>query len=323
MAVVGRLLVGLGVATVYVSTLKIMAEWFHPREFVQMAGILVAMGGLGSLSAATPLVWLNTSIGWRGSFFAVGAVTLILAALVWLVVRDRPENMGWTSPAGEQRARQTSPRLFQGVGAVLMFPHFWPLALWMLLICGIYFSFAGLWGGPYLMHVHKLSQAQAGRILALLSMGTVLGGPVLCAIAQRVVRRRKPVLIGANVLVVGATAMLAFRTASVPVWGLYAIYLIIGVFAGTAGVLAVTINKENYPVRMAGTATGLMNLFPFAGGGIMQPLLGYLLERNGTVDGAFTTAGYSQAFLVFFAAAAFSLPLALLFREQRLGGKAS
>jgi MFS family permease len=62
---------------------------------------------------------------------------------------------------------------------------------------------------------------------------------------------------------------------------------------------------------------------PTAGGGIMQPLLGYLLERNGTVDGAFTTAGYSQAFLVFFAAAAFSLPLALLFREQRLGGNAS
>lgn len=54
-AIFGRLLVGLGVSTLFVCTLKILAEWFSIREFVTMTGILMAMGGVGSLSAATPL----------------------------------------------------------------------------------------------------------------------------------------------------------------------------------------------------------------------------------------------------------------------------
>jgi MFS family permease len=75
-AIVGRTLVGLGVAMLFVPTLKILAEWFHVREFAVMTGILMALGGVGSLIAATPLAWLSARIGWRFSFVAVGFVTV-------------------------------------------------------------------------------------------------------------------------------------------------------------------------------------------------------------------------------------------------------
>ena len=58
MAIAGRLLVGVGVAMLFVPTMKILSEWFTPVEFAPMTGILMAMGGVGSLSAATPLVLL-------------------------------------------------------------------------------------------------------------------------------------------------------------------------------------------------------------------------------------------------------------------------
>jgi len=64
-AILGRTLVGLGVAMLFVPTMKILAEWFHAREFAIMTGILMAVGGLGSLVSATPLVWLSSLIGWR------------------------------------------------------------------------------------------------------------------------------------------------------------------------------------------------------------------------------------------------------------------
>ena len=51
---------------------------------------------------------------------------------------------------------------------------------------------------------------------------------------------------------------------------------------------------------MAGTATGIVNLFPFAGGAVFQPVLGYVLEHYGRVNGNFTLAGYHTAFLVLF-----------------------
>ena len=49
--------------------MKILAEWFHVREFAVMTGILMAIGGMGSLIAATPLAWLSAGIGWRFSLW--------------------------------------------------------------------------------------------------------------------------------------------------------------------------------------------------------------------------------------------------------------
>ncbi len=53
-AILGRTLVGIGVAMLFVPTMKVLAEWFRVREFAMMTGILMAMGGIGSLTAATP-----------------------------------------------------------------------------------------------------------------------------------------------------------------------------------------------------------------------------------------------------------------------------
>ena len=78
-AIVGRTLVGLGVSMLFVPTMKVLAEWFRVREFATMTGILMAMGGIGSLTAATPLAVLSTWMGWRLSFVFVGGITLVLA----------------------------------------------------------------------------------------------------------------------------------------------------------------------------------------------------------------------------------------------------
>ncbi|MFC1816897.1 MFS transporter [Thermodesulfobacteriota bacterium] len=94
-AIIGRTLVGLGVAMLFVPTMKVLAEWFRVREFATMTGILVAMGGLGSLTAATPLALLSAAIGWRRSFVVVAFFTFLMVILVWIFVRDRPADFGW------------------------------------------------------------------------------------------------------------------------------------------------------------------------------------------------------------------------------------
>ena len=67
---------------------------------------------------------------------------------------------------------------------------------------------------------------------------------------------------------------------------------------------------------MAGTATGLVNLFPFAGGAVFQPLLGYVLEKGGRgVEGAFTLGAYRQAFLMLFACGVIAFLASLFTRE--------
>ena len=299
-AVVGRTLVGLGVSMLFVPTMKILAEWFRVREFATMTAILMAMGGLGVLTAATPLALLSTWIGWRLSFVVVGFFTLVMAILVWLFVRDRPSEFGWPSPSEPTGPSPPSIGLLEGMKRVLTHPPFWPLAIWFFFDCAVFFSFGGLWGGPYLMQVYGLTKAKAGHVLSMLAIGMIVGSPLVGLLSNRIFKGRKPVLVLSSFIVLCLTALLAFYTDGLSIPVLYLICLGLGIFSSAIVVVGFTTTKELFPVQIAGTSTGLVNLFPFAGGAFFQPILGYLLERQGRIGTAFTLDGYQQAFFALF-----------------------
>ena len=282
-----------------------------------MTGILMAMGGLGSLTAAAPLALLSTWIGWRLSFVVVGIFTLLLAILVWLFVRDRPADLGWPSPAEPAGPNLPSIGLLEGMKKVLTYPRFWPIAIWFFFDCAVFFSFGGLWGGPYLMQIYGLTKAQAGQILSMIAIGMIVGSPLVSFLSNRIFRGRKPVLVVASFIVLCLTAVLAFHTERLSLPVLYLICLGLGIFSSAVVVVGFTTTKELFPVQIAGTSTGLVNLFPFAGGAVFQPLLGYLLERNGRVEEAFPLAGYQQAFFALFLCGVVAF-LACLFLEETL-----
>ena len=314
-AIVGRTLVGLGVSMLFVPTMKVLAEWFRVREFATMTGILMAMGGIGSLTAATPLAVLSTWMGWRLSFVFVGVITLVLAILVWIVVRDRPEDMDWPSPAQRKASHEPSSGLLQGMKQVLTYPRFWPVAIWFFFDCAVFFSFGGLWGGPYLMHIYGITKAEAGHILSMLAIGMIVGSPALSFVSNRIIKGRKPVLVLSSAVLVCLTALLAFYTDKLSIGALYLICLGLGIFSSAVVVIGFTTTKELFPVQIAGTSTGLVNLFPFAGGAIAQPILGYVLERHGRVAGAFTLEGYEQAFLLLFCSGIIAFLASLCVKE--------
>jgi len=319
-AIVGRTLVGLGVSMLFVPTMKVLAEWFRAREFATMTGILMAVGGLGSLSAAGPLAFLSTWMGWRFSFIMVGWITLLLAGLVWLLVRDRPADKGWPSPTDRVGPAPVPVGLLDGMKKVLAYPWFWPVAVWFFFDCAVFFSFGGLWGGPYLMHVHGLTKGEAGKILSMLAVGMIVGSPTVSYLSNRIFRGRKPVLVLSSSALVLMTGLLAFRTAELTIPALYAICLGLGIFSSAIVVIGFTTAKELFPIQIAGTSTGLVNLFPFAGGAVAQPVLGYVLEKHGRAGDAFTVAGYEQAFLLLFFCGVVALLASICLKETLVKG---
>jgi sugar phosphate permease len=300
-AIVGRTLVGLGVAMLFAPTLKVLAEWFRVKEFAMMTGILMAMGGIGSYSAATPLAYISNWIGWRHSFVLVGIFTLGLGALVWAFVRDRPADMGWPSLSDAPRSAGESDGLMQGVKMVITHPRFWVLACWFFFSYAIFFSVIGLWGGPFLIQIYDLSKTKAGHILSMSAIGMIVGSPLLSYLSNNIFKARKPILIIASIVNLIITGSLFFFTQDIPISILYLICLGIGIFLGAVTTIGFTTNKELFPVAIAGTATGLVNIFPFLGGAIFQIVLGAVLDSQGiTPSGGFTPQGFSYAFLVLF-----------------------
>src|SRR5574343_2064761 len=98
LALAGRTLVGLGVSVTFIAMLKLIAVWFEESRFATLVGVCMLIGNMGSVLAGAPLAALAQATGWRGVFIGVGALSLVLAALCWFIVRDRPKSA--YGPAG-------------------------------------------------------------------------------------------------------------------------------------------------------------------------------------------------------------------------------
>ncbi len=91
--IAGRLLIGVGVAVVYIPTMKILASWYRKNEFASLSGILLAVGNIGALCAAGPLALMSEALGWQQVFLILGMISLALAVAAFVITRDRPSDI--------------------------------------------------------------------------------------------------------------------------------------------------------------------------------------------------------------------------------------
>ena len=315
-AILARILVGLGVAMLFVPTMKVMTQWFKNEEFARMTGILMAVGGLGAYTASRPLAWLSDMMGWRGSFVVIGVITIVVAVAIWFLVRNTPQEMGLprVNKPAEGNLGQTIG-LAQGIKIVLTSMPFWFLAAWFFFSFCIFFSFGGLWGGPYLMHVYGLSKAEAGNILGMLALAMILGSPFISWLSDKVFRSRKKVIVLASVITLCLTIPLAFFPDAMNKPALYLLCFLLGMFNSAVVVVAFTSAKELFPVEIAGTSVGLANLFPFLGGAVAPPILGAILEAQVKTATGSSAEAYSKAFLLYFIFALLALGTACFITE--------
>ncbi|TKJ40544.1 MFS transporter [Candidatus Aerophobetes bacterium Ae_b3b] len=322
-AILGRIMVGLGVSVLFIPTLKILANWFEVEKFAIVTGILMAIGGLGWLFAATPLALLTLWLGWRVTFIIIGLVSLVLALLTYLIVRDHPAELGvsgilkaegtTSSSSGEQKLP-----LLQGVKMVLSEKKFWPLAVWFFCTGGILFGFGGLWAGPYLMQVYNLSKAQTGNILMMIAVGMIVGSPMLGLLSEKVFHGRKLVLLISSSTLTGIWVLFVLLVDGLSVFFLYGLFFLLGIFASGIVVIGFAAAKELFPAQIAGTSTGMVNLFPFAGGALFQPVIGLVLDYSGKLDNIYSIEAYRISFVGFLLAAILALISVLFMRETPL-----
>ena len=304
-AVAARVMVGFGISMVFIPTMKILSQWFRIREFAFMTAILTTMGGLGALTAATPLASMTGWVGWRASFEIIAAGTLLIAVLVWLFVRNRPEDMGWPSIAEiDHLGPGTSAppiviSIWEGAKRVVTEKSFWPIAVWFFFLCGIFFGFGGLWAGPYLRQMYGMTRSEAGHVLNMIAVGMIVGSPLVSFLSDRVFHSRRQVLTLASVLLFLDLLVLCIFPQNLPILVLYAVFFVLSVSSAAIVVIGFTTTKELFPVEIAGTSVGTVNLFPFLGGAIFQPILGRILDACPKVaSGAYSLDGYRAMLLV-------------------------
>ncbi|MBH0193097.1 MAG: MFS transporter, partial [Nitrospira sp.] len=92
-----RFLLGVGEATALPAFNRAVTDWLPAHE--RGLGIGIAIGGIGIGSAITPPVtaWIMVNFGWQTAFFVSAALGIGLAAIWWLLARDRPSDHPWVA----------------------------------------------------------------------------------------------------------------------------------------------------------------------------------------------------------------------------------
>ncbi len=289
----GRGMIGLGMSCMYMGTLTFVANWYPPRSFATVTGVVSSLGNSGALAATLPLAVLVGLWGWRGSFLLFAGVNFVLALVVWTLVRDHPA-------APENSTSSPDPERFDtwhALRAVFGNPSFWPISVLNFFTVGSFLSFQGLWGGPFLMDVFGLTPVGAGSVLSSVSLGYIVGCPLTGMISDRLISSRKKLTLMVLSLYLLPLVLLCFYLQPGRSSHLYPVYFSLGLFA-SGTVLFISHLKELFPVQIAGTALSCSNLFAIGGVAVLQYLMGWMIERHPAVNRVYPLEAYREAFLL-------------------------
>lgn len=317
LAATGRLLVGASVAVGFVSMLKLSSHWIAPNRFALVSGLLLMMGLAGGVFAGVPLRLAVDAFGWRGVMAAFAALTAVLAIAIWSYVRDDPAERGYASHFhGVEGVRHGHAPIRTSLAEVASYRNVWLLMLVPVGFSGAVLTFAGLWGVPWLRQVHGLDAKSAAAITSAMLVAWGIGGPLLGNWSTRL-GRRKPLYVATGVVALLGWAAVVWLPLSLP---LLVSTLAVTGFASGNIIIGFAWAKESVPLRLMGTASGVANMGPLMGGMLLQPGIGWMLDRHWTgamAGGArlYDAAAWQSGFEMLFVVVAVSLVLLLLARD--------
>lgn len=288
----GRMLIGVGMASILMGSIKAFSLWFSPSRFATATGLLMGIGSCGALAAATPLAWVSETAGWRAAF-GWGALVVTLSAFsIALWTRNTPAGVDWPRREGSSGGFLT---LFVDL-------RFWRIALMNFFIVGGMLGIQSLWAGPYLFDVVGFSKIAVGNMLLLMALGVAAGYAISGWLADRFGLVRV-VVAGGSIFVLCQFALaLGTPPKLVPL-----IYLLFGSASG-ASIVLLAHARVVFPPEMTGRAVSTVNLFGIAGVFLLQWLIGVVVDLfPPDAAGHYPPEAYTVAFM--FTAAATLLAL--------------
>jgi sugar phosphate permease len=319
-AFVGRMLIGIGIAFIYLSVIKILSAWFTEREFGTVLGFLLALGMLGNMLGTSPLALSVKAMGWRNSYLLVAAISVGIAILVVFRVQSAPEEEESLTADPEEAALPPAAlgdrvrTIFAPMGMLLRNRSYLMLAIFMI-GGSSQAGFQTLWAGPFLTRSYGFSVVEVGNALLWYSIGGMCGAPLWGFLSDRLFKSRKKVLVLTTVIAMILWALPAFVPLLIPKWAVSGLLFIIGINWG-AVILTHAMVRESFSREILGTAVGIINFFTFLGSAFFTQLMGHMVEFFPRADGDYPLIAYQSTIMLIFGMWVVRL-VALSFAEEK------
>jgi sugar phosphate permease len=245
---------------------------------------------------------IAAGVSWQSFWLGMGVAGLVIGALLFaLLPRTRPAAQGedWLRSAGRAMA--------------VVFRN--PQSILCGMIAGLLFIpttiFDMIWGVRFLQEARGHEYADAVIRSATVPLGWMIGCPLLGFVSDRL-GRRKPVIIGSALVLLGCLAWILYGPAGVlpP----YLLGLVAGIASGAA-MLPYTVIKEANPPEMSGTATGVVNFLNFTFSALLGPVFGGILRAVSRGAGSMSLEHYQTAFEPLLYGVGLAIVLTFVLRE--------
>ena len=271
LALVCRVLLGMGDAMVFISVLRIAALWFSPRRTPMVTQLTGLLGQLGALAAVGPLAAALAHFGWTPSYAVSASVGVLTGIALVVVVRDSPhedhhrDELRLTAVARTLKAAWVVPGTRLG-----LWSHFTSQFAANM--------FTMLWGFPFLVAGEGVSPATASVLLMAMTVTTVISSPLIGTLTMRYPFSRSTLvmwIVGAAVLAWTAVLMWPGRA---PVW-LLAVLVVAIAIGGPGSMIGFDLARTFNPPTRLGSASGIVNTGGFIATLTAVALVGIVLDR--------------------------------------------
>ncbi len=285
MLILGRALIGLGVAGGLMASLKAIVMWFPADRWALVNGWFLATGGMGAMSATAPVEALLGVTDWRGIFQMLAGVTAVSASAIFLVVPEKPK-------APDQPSLKSQ---FAVLGQIYRDPLFWRLAPMSIVAMGSNMAIHTLWAGPWFRDVGGHDRVGVAKHLLVLAIALTFGFIGAGLAADRLAKRGvDPVrTFGGGILlytVAQVTIVLEINAHG------YLSWVMLGLLSGMS-VLVFAIFAEHFTPALTARANTALNVLVFSSAFATQYGVGAIIDLwPPAANGGYEPVAYQTAF---------------------------
>lgn len=303
LAAIGRLLQGAGGVFALVGAIYIATRNFPASLAATLIGA-TQMFGMAGGSAGQFVVGpaIEAGLVWNQFWLGMGIAGLGICVLLFVLL---PSQASPVHGSGGLRS------VMGAFGTVFRNPQ----SILCGMIAGLMFIpttiFDMVWGVRYVQDAMGFDYTDAVMRSATVPFGWIIGCPLLGFVSDRLGRRR-PVIIGAALLLLGCLAWILYGPAGV--FPPYVLGLLTGIASGAA-MLPYSVIKEANPPEVSGTATGVVNFLNFTFSALLGPVFASRLGDAAAGAATMTRAHYQSAFEPLLYGVVLAIVLAFVLRE--------
>ncbi|MCY0887489.1 MAG: MFS transporter [Alicyclobacillaceae bacterium] len=281
---VGRAVVGLGDALIWVNIVLILARVFLPSQFGALLGVVSTAGNIGALLTTIPFAAWTAAEGWRIPFVVLAGLLMLTAVANFVVIRT-------DAPSKAPGVHLEYVPVGKTMRLVVRDRNAWATFFCHFATVGTYIGFVGLWAVPFFRATYDASRATATTFTLASFIGALIGGPFVGMLTDRLGSRRGTYIV-VQVLVCLSWMMVPLFDGHPPRWVSYALMFLLG-FGSGGSLLTFAVIRDQTPPARSGVTSGFANTGGFLSAVLLPILFGALFDlgkSHGTASHAYVLA---------------------------------